>query len=209
MAKRLPLLAVVFLCLFSLTAFADTLTLTPPTGNVLGFGAGGTRGDIVTMTGDFTLTSIGIQGEINLGAQLTFSAYVYTDVNGSGGVPLALGPPQLITGDGTEQFFDLPISYTLQAGQSYDIGIDFHSFNDPNLQIHYYFFDSGQNPPFSVGPVTVLDGEESHCGPCNVFAPNLRLMGSQQTGVPEPGTLVMFGTGVLGLAGALRRKLVG
>jgi hypothetical protein len=26
--------------------------------------------------------------------------------------------------------------------------------------------------------------------------------------VPEPGTLVMLGTGVLGLAGAIRRKLI-
>lgn len=26
-------------------------------------------------------------------------------------------------------------------------------------------------------------------------------------GVPEPGTLVLFGTGLLGIAGALRRKL--
>ena len=31
--------------------------------------------------------------------------------------------------------------------------------------------------------------------------------GHQLGGVPEPGTLVMMGTGVLGLAGAIRRKL--
>jgi hypothetical protein len=31
---------------------------------------------------------------------------------------------------------------------------------------------------------------------------------SGQVGVPEPGTLVMLGTGVLGLAGVIRRKLV-
>ena len=111
----------------------------------------------------------------------------------------------VFTGNGTEQFYNLPISFTLKAGTSYDIGIDFHSFNDPNWQVHYYFFDSGSNSPFTDGPFTVLDGEESHCGPCNVYSPNLQVMGSGQ--VPEPGALVMLGTGLLGLAGSLRRKL--
>lgn len=32
-------------------------------------------------------------------------------------------------------------------------------------------------------------------------------LSSAQTGTPEPGTLVMLGTGILGLAGTLRRKL--
>jgi hypothetical protein len=207
--KRIAVLCAALLCILSAAAFADQLVLTPPTASFLGFGAGGTRGDIITMTGNFTLTSIGIDVEINNGAQLTFNSYVYDDEGGTGVIPLAVGPPVVITGDGTEQFYDLPISFTLQAGQNYDIGIAFNSFNDPNLQVHYYFFDAGTNPPFSVGPVTVLDGEESHCGPCNVLAPNLRLDGSGNQTTPEPGTLVMLGSGVLALAGSLRRRLLG
>jgi hypothetical protein len=199
--KRLAILCVALACVLSSAAFADDLFLTPPTGHQLGYGAGGTRGDYVTMTGNFTLTSIGIQGQIDQGATENFSAYVY-DQNGQH--QLAVGNTMTFTGDGTEQFYNLPINYTLQAGTSYDIGIDFHSFNDPHWQVDYYFFDAGSNPPFNVGPFTVYDGEESHCGSCNIFAPNLEVQGS---GVPEPGTFLMLGTGILGLAGTLRHKL--
>jgi hypothetical protein len=124
--------------------------------------------------------------------------------DGTGTTQLAVGSNQTFTGDGTEQFYNLPISFTLHSGTSYDIGIDFHSFNAPNWAVHYYFFDAGSNPPFNVGPFMVTDGEESHCGACNVFAPNLEVQGN---GVPEPGTFLMLGTGILGLAGTLRRKL--
>src|ERR1035438_2771965 len=172
MVQRSSMLGVVVLCMCSAVAFAGPLTLTPPTSSAIGGGAGGTRGDIVTMTGDYTLTSIGIDAEIANGAQLTFNAYVYDDQAGSGVNQLALGAPGIVTGDGTEQWFDLPISFTLLSGQSYDIGISFNSFNDPNLEVNYFFFASPGNPPFSVGPVTVLDGEESHCGPCNGYTPN-------------------------------------
>ena len=191
------------LCLiYSVGAFADApLTLTPPTSSFVGTGAGGTRGDIITMTGNYALTSIGIDALIADGASLTFTAYVYDDEGGIGVIPLAIGTPTVVTGDGTEKFFDVPISFTLLAGQSYDIGIDFASFNDPNLQIHYYFF-SDTDPPFSVGPVTVLDGEESHCGPCNFLTPNLRLNGAAAT--PEPSSILLLAGGVLALLS--RRK---
>jgi len=197
--KRIAILCVALACL-STAAFADTLFLTPPTDHTLGKGAGGTRGDYVTMTGDFGLSSIGIQGAIDVGTQMTFNAYVYT---GDGLTQLAVGSDMTFTGDGTEQFYNLPINFNLLNGQSYDIGIDFHSFNAPNWAVDFYFFDAGSNQPFNVGPFEVTDGEESHCGACNIFAPNLEVNGA----VPEPGTFLMLGTGILGLAGTLRRKL--
>jgi len=200
MNKKSLLVMVASVALFAISGFADTLFLTPPNvGHVLGAGAGGTRGDYVTMGGNFNLLHIGIQGEIALGAQLTFNAYVYT---GDGSMQLAVGPDMTFTGDGTEQFYNLPINFTLLSGQSYDIGIDFHSFNDPNWQVDFYFFDASGNPPFQVAPFTVTDGEESHCGACNIFAPNLVV-----DNVPEPGSLTLLGLGLLGVIGVLRRKL--
>lgn len=183
-------------------AFGATITLTPPTGSVLGYGAGSTRGDIISMSSDLALTSIGIQAAIDAGFSETFSAYVY---DGTGTTQLAVGANTGFIGDGTEQFYTLPIAYTLLAGHSYDIGIDFHSFNDPHLQVRYYFFDGPGDPPFVVGPVTVIDGEESHDGPGNIFTPNLQL--NATAAVPEPGTMTLVATGVFGLVGALRRRL--
>ncbi len=208
MVQRTSMLAFALLCVCSVAAFAGPLTLTPPTGSFLATGAGGTRGDIITMTGDYALTSIGIDALIANGAQLTFNAYVYDDQGGSGVTPLAVGASGIVTGNGTEQWFDLPVSFTLQNGQSYDIGISFNSFNDPNLQVNYFEFAAGNNPPFSVGPVTVLDGEESHCGPCNYLTPNLRLDGASSS-VPEPGSLILLGTGALVLFGTIRRQRIG
>lgn len=202
--KRIAILCVALVCVFSVAAFADTLyTLTPPANEDLGYGAGagGARGDIVQMSGNYNVTSIGIDGILANGYSTNFTAYVYSS-DGVNGITQLAANTISVTGNGQKEFVTVPLSYTLQSGTYYEIGVSWTNFNDPNWQVHYYNFDVSKDPPFNVGPFKVIDGTESHCGTCNVFTPNL-----QVDAVPEPGTLVMLGTGVVGLAGALRRKL--
>lgn len=202
--KRIAILCFALACLLSTAAFADTLyTLTPPSQYDLGYGAGAgqTRGDIVQMTGGYNVTSIGIDGILAQNYTTNFTAYVYSSDGVNGLTQLAANTIS-VTGTGSAEFITIPLTYTLQSNTYYDIGVGWTNFNDPNWQVHYYDFGTG-DPSFNVGPFTVLDGEESHCGTCNGYAPNLQLDAT----VPEPGTFLMLGTGVLGLAGALRRKL--
>jgi PEP-CTERM motif-containing protein len=55
--------------------------------------------------------------------------------------------------------------------------------------------------PTTTGTLNIVYGE--CCTPPGIFATNLPTGGN----TPEPGTLAMFGSGVIGLAGLLRRKI--
>ncbi len=58
------------------------------------------------------------------------------------------------------------------------------------------------------GGVCGADGNALGGGPCNNFVTIVTNGGSGGIGTPEPGTLVMFGSGIVGLAGFIRRKLM-
>jgi hypothetical protein len=152
------------------------------------------------------VTSIGIELAIlNLGT-VTLNPYIYSALDGIGQVPLAIGTPSTFTGSYNVQywFYDLPVSYTLVSGQTYDIGVDFNSFNNPDLDFWSYQFNS-TNPPFTIGSIIVTDGEELRCGPCNTLMPHLRLTGNIV--VPEQPSLSFVAGGLIVAAGRLRRKL--
>jgi hypothetical protein len=150
---------------------------------------------------DIQFTGGYIQG--SAGSITGWTVNVYFD---NGGIPGALQHTAHISGNGNE---------TSLGGNiySYDIsGLGFQELSNipywvslvPDLA-----FQSGNNiNEWGWATGTGGDGKAYQ----NYFNVN-QVLGADQAftlntnGVPEPGTLVMLGTGVLGLAGAIRRKL--
>ncbi len=66
----------------------------------------------------------------------------------------------------------------------------------------------GYPPQWGWATGTLIgSGWQCFFGTCGPTAPNTFNRAVDGRSVPEPGTLIMLGTGILGLAGTLRRKL--
>jgi PEP-CTERM motif len=78
-------------------------------------------------------------------------------------------------------------------------GTSFFSQPGPTAFVLSSFTYTG--PTVTGGTLELVYGE--CCSPPGIFETNLPTGGN----TPEPGTLVMFGSGVIGLAGLLRRKI--
>ena len=113
-----------------------------------------------------------------------------------------------------DQFRMVAVSSTeLLAGQKYFIGTLYTTFNDPLLlqgdasnfatapQITY------DNATFALG-TTLKDPTSIASPPPAFFGPNFEFEAATSP-VPELGSFVLLGTGMLGLAGVLRRKWKG
>lgn len=73
-------------------------------------------------------------------------------------------------------------------------------YYDPYLNTSYGFLDTG-------GVFTTIDLPGTNYTVASGINDNGQVVGFSGSAAPEPGTLVLFGTGMIGLVGALRRKI--
>ena len=107
---------------------------------------------------------------------------------------------------GFQEWCSVAASAVLTPGQTYTIGATWNSFLDPMIfentvgNFNGSFVVYGQNAYIAGG---FADPTNTTGDIHTYFGPNFEYTSS----TPEPGTLVMFGSGIVGLAGILRRKL--
>ncbi len=99
---------------------------------------------------------------------------------------------------------------TLLAGQTYEItgvsGIDNYAYGDTGWTLYAPVTYLGYNYCLGCGDVfTGLATTDLGIGDA-FWGPNFGWTTGQTT-TPEPGSLMLLGTGIVGLAGMLRRKL--
>ncbi|MHC4574719.1 MAG: hypothetical protein ACYS76_11410, partial [Planctomycetota bacterium] len=145
-------------------------TLTPS----LGSGIGAERSVAVDVNNTVTVTSLGIVVQMGKSTDLTVTirevnGTVRGAILGSGTVPVTPGGPA---------FYDVPINFTFESGQRYDIGFNVTGGSWGTSKMEWYSFqNSALNPAlgYDVGPFKVLDGGEwSGSGYPNSLLPHIR-----------------------------------
>lgn len=199
--RKLSLLFVMAILCLATTAFADNVVfdLSPTNGTTSrGPGDGTGQGVIVDTTQSIT----GMQFFLDSpnGGDFKFFIYDSTNTNLLFLNSMHVDPIQQMTWVASPTF-----NFTLNAGSTYYFGV----ISDANADYGYIF------PPINYsnnGLTAVTSGNSNYTGyGVPVFSGNgaaeigLRLT---ESNVPEPGSLVLLGTGALGLVGVLRRKLM-
>jgi hypothetical protein len=193
MVKKIALLAVLALAL-PMAAFASSIGFTNSGGTLSG-GAGG-----FTLTGSTLIKVGGIVGS-NLGT-LSFTTGAFVSGDAQNGGILAPGGTFTITGNGTNGVPN---------------GVIFSGTFSSTKPVQWILLGPGANGNNNyalVGTIISASGEAGATVQLTVgtgkglFNGSIGLeSGDTSLSVPEPGTLSLLGTGLIGLAGVIRRKL--
>jgi hypothetical protein len=198
--RKIVLLGAMAMLLLTCSAFADNLVfdLSPANGTTFRSADNG-PGQGVVVTTTQTISSFGFYLDMPNGGDLKFMIWDDTNTN------LLLTDVRSFSPFGTQDWvYTNPINFTLNAGHTYWFGV----ISDNEEDVGYIF------PPvnYSVNGLTaVTSGNANYTGYANpAFGGNggaeIALRITTGSAVPEPGSIALMGTGVLGLAGVLRRK---
>jgi hypothetical protein len=216
------LLAVFFALTMSMTAFATepcgvanqiycqgqdltgSLFASQNDTNIGGFGNFATAYDNFTLSNTWDVESFHFVGGYFAGSPAAISGWTLTFYNDASGAPGGAIATGFFAGNGGE---------TLLPNGLYQYDLYFNSFDmGPGTYWASVVPDIGFPPQWGWASATGGDGTSWQCflGSCGPLAVDFAfaLDGTLVTSTPEPGTMLMLATGVLGLAGTLRRKLL-